>query len=411
MQTQNETWQHTIDYHLQDVTRRAREKLEKEQLDALVASSAENFYYLTGQPSMFLYTFRMSEAAFAIVFRDPAQKSILLMSEFEASGLPDVIPGFDIRTYPQWIDLDDPFGQQPGRFLGQRPDAPRPDAALAALAEALGSGGAAAGRIAAELSGMKPSSRAKLADSLPQAVWAEAQPLFTELRSIKTGFEIERLRESCTIAEAAIGEVLPKIGPGVTAAELAAAFRIAVYRRAIGFTERFTTISVGPDFAPASLFRTHPAAPGDTIKFDVGVDAQGYGSDIARTFTLGKPTDAAKRAYEALRPGHDRMLELAGPGVPMADLFKTGMEVIRRSGLPNYNRGHLGHSIGLALSTEEAPFVSGTEQTILKPDMVICLETPYYGYGVGAVMIEDMVLITHNGIERLNSLSRDLIVL
>ncbi|MFD1175101.1 M24 family metallopeptidase [Paenibacillus puldeungensis] len=411
MQITDDKLQYTIDYHLQDVARRAREKLEKEQLDALVASSAENFYYLTGQPSMFLYTFRMSEAAFAVVFRDPAKKSILLMSEFEASGLPDVIPGFDIRTYPQWIDLDDPFGLQPGRYLGERPDAPRPEAALVALAEALGSGGAAAGRIAAELSGMKPSSRAKLADSLPEAVWAEAQPLFTELRSIKTGFEIERLRESCAIAEAAIGEVLPKIGPGVTAAELAAAFHIAAYRRAIGFTERFTTISVGPDFAPASLFRTHPAAPGDTIKFDVGVDVQGYGSDIARTFTLGKPTDAAKRAYEALRPGHDRMLELAGPDVPMADIFKAGMEVIRRSGLPNYNRGHLGHSIGLALSTEEAPFVSGTEQTILKPGMVICLETPYYGYGVGAVMIEDMVLITDNGIERLNSLSRDLIAL
>jgi len=376
----------TLQEHLPDVAGRARDMLERNGYDALIASSPENVYYLSGQPSMFMYTFRMSEAAFAVVFRDPNRPSLLLMSEFEASELPDDIPGFSILTYPQWIDLDDPYGLKRDRFRGERPDAPRPDAALAALAEALQAGGLAGGgrTVAAELSGM---------------------------RARKTGFEIAQLRESCAISEAALREAAGLIAPGVTAAELAASFRIAVTRRRFGFSERFTTISVGPHFAPVTVYGPHRAAPGDIIKFDVGADVQGYGADIARTFALGEPADAAKRAYAALRPGHDRMLALAGPGVPMAEVFREGMEIIRRSGLPDYNRGHLGHSIGLALATEEAPFFSAAETAVLEPGMVVCIETPYYGYGVGAVMIEDMLLITENGNSRFNQLTRDLVIL
>lgn len=403
----------TLQEHLPDVAGRARDMLEREGYDALIASSPENVYYLSGQPSMFMYTFRMSEAAFTVVFRDPTRPSLLLMSEFEASGLPDDIPGFSILTYPQWIDLDDPYGLKRDRFRGERPDAPRPDAALAALAEALQAGGLAGGgrTVAAELSGMRAPSRAALAERLPRVQWAEAAPLFTRLRARKTGFEIAQLRESCAISEAALREAAGLIAPGVTAAELAASFRIAVTRRRFGFSERFITISVGPHFAPATVYGPHRAAPGDIIKFDVGADVRGYGADIARTFALGEPADAAKRAYAALRPGHDRMLALAGPGVPMAEVFREGMDVIRRSGLPDYNRGHLGHSIGLALATEEAPFFSAADTTVLEPGMVVCIETPYYGYGVGAVMIEDMLLITENGNERFNQLARDLVIL
>ncbi|MEF2967615.1 M24 family metallopeptidase [Paenibacillus sp. M1] len=402
----------TKEEHLLDVNGRAKDLLEREGLDALIASTAENVYYLSGQPSMFMYTFRMSEAAFAVVFRDPNRKSVLLMSEFEASGLPESIPGFDVVTYPQWIDLDDPFGMRKDLFRGERPDAPGPDAALAALVGVLQAGGLAGGaHIAAELGGMRGPARALLAERLPLARWADAAPLFTRLRARKTGFEIVRLRESCAISEEAIAEAVSAIAPGVTAAELAAAFRIAATRRCFGFSERFATISVGPAFAPASVYGPHRAAPGDIVKFDVGADVQGYGADIARTFALGEPGDAAKRAYAALRPGHDRMLELAGPGVPMAAVFAEGMEVIRRSGLPEYNRGHLGHSIGLSLATEEAPFFSAAETTVLEPGMLVCIETPYYGYGVGSVMIEDMLLITEHGNERLNKLTRDLVVL
>ncbi|RCX20550.1 Xaa-Pro aminopeptidase [Fontibacillus phaseoli] len=400
------------DNHLLNVADRAKDLLEREGLDALIASSAENVYYLSGQPSVFMYTFRMSEAAFAVVFRDPGRNSILIMSEFEASGLPEVIPGFDIVTYPQWIDLDDPFGMRKDLFTGERPDAPRPDAALAALAETLPASGLTAGAVvAAELGGMRGGTRALLAERLPLLRWAEAAPLFTALRARKTGFEIAQLRESCAISEEALSAAVQDIAAGVTAAELAAAFRIAATRRCFGFSERFATISVGPQFAPASVYSPHRAAPGDIIKFDVGADVQGYGADIARTFALGEPGDAAKRAYAALRPGHDRMLELVGPGVPMAAVFAEGMQVIRRSGLPDYNRGHLGHSIGLALATEEAPFFSAADTTVLEPNMVVCIETPYYGYGVGSVMIEDMLLITENGNERLNKLTRDLVVL
>src|SRR5690606_38304662 len=110
------------------------------------------------------------------------------------------------------------------------------------------------------------------------------------------------------------------------------------YRRALleneeGTESRFHMISVRPHFAPAHILDTAPAKLGDVIKFDVGADVNGYGSDIARTFVLGQPTDTVRTIYGALRAGHDRLLEIIRPGVMMQETFQDAMSVIRKSGL------------------------------------------------------------------------------
>ena len=82
---------------------------------------------------------------------------------------------------------------------------------------------------------------------------------------------------------------------------------------------------------------------------------------------------------------------------------------MRRNGLPHYNRGHLGHGVGLSLAIEESPLISPNETHLLEPGMVLSLQMPYYGYGVGAISIEDMILITDDGHEVLSTLSRELV--
>ncbi|MDO3676843.1 M24 family metallopeptidase [Paenibacillus ehimensis] len=397
--------------HLKNVAERARAIMEKENVEALVASSCENFYYLSGHPSTFMYTLRMSEVALAVMFRDPSRRTVIIMNEFEAAGVPADLPECELRTYPTWVDVDDPLGLRGAKYEGRRPVNHQVQEMFGLLGQVLAGHGIHSGRIAVELNSMRYPAVNALREAVPGLELTEAGAILTELRALKTPWEIAHLRKSCEYAEIGIAETIKGIRAGSSAAEIADAFRLALLTHADGSSSRFHMISVGAHFAPAHIFDTRPGQPGDLIKFDVGVDVAGYGSDIARTFVLGAPSDTVKRIYGALRAGHDRLLELIEPGMPMKQAFDEVMPLIRRSGLPNYNRGHLGHSAGLSLAAEEAPFLSPSEKTVFRPGMVICLETPYYGYGVGSIMIEDMVLVTDNGCERLNKLSRDLISL
>ncbi|WP_246315648.1 M24 family metallopeptidase [Paenibacillus foliorum] len=395
--------------HLKNLAERARLIMENEELDAIVASTCENFYYLSGHPSTFMYTLRMNEVALAVLFRDPSCKTILIMNEFEAAGVVSDLPQCEIRAYPTWVDVDDPLGLKGGQYQGKRPVSPQAEEMFGLLMQVLAEHGVTRGKVAVELSAMRHGSALSLKSAAGAVELMEAGAIFTELRAVKSPWEITQLRKGCAYAEAGITEAVRTIGVGSSAAEIVEAFRKGLMKRPDFSTARFHMISVGANFAPAHNFDTRPSEPGDVIKFDVGVDVAGYGSDIARTFVLGDPSDTVKRIYDALRIGHDRLLELIEPGVPMNSVFHEVMDVIRRSGLENYNRGHLGHSAGLSLAAEEAPFISPSETAVFRPGMVICLETPYYGYGIGSIMIEDMVLVTEHGCERLNELSRDLI--
>ncbi|WP_156389901.1 M24 family metallopeptidase [Paenibacillus sp. Root444D2] len=403
---------HIDQEHIKTISERARLIMENEQIDVLVSSSCENFYYLSSHQSAFMYTLRMSEVALAVLFRDPSRKTILIMNDFEAAGVTNDFPGYEVRTYPTWVDVDDPLGLIGDKFQGKRPVSPQAEEMFGVLGQVLAEYGVSHGKIAVELSSMRYPSVIALQQACPRvSELVEASPIFTKLRAIKTPWEIDQLRKACTYAEAGISAVICEIEVGISAAEIVEAFRKALMRHPDGSTARFHMVSVGANFAPAHVFDTRPSELGDLIKFDVGVDVAGYGSDIARTFVLGPPSDLAKRIYAALRAGHDRLLQIIEPGMPMKIAFEEGMKQIRSSGLSNYNRGHLGHSAGLSLAAEEAPFISPSEAEVFRPGMVICLETPYYGHGLGSIMIEDMVLVTDNGCERLNQLTTDLVSL
>ncbi|OCT16337.1 peptidase [Paenibacillus pectinilyticus] len=397
--------------HFNTIATRARAIMEQENLDAIVASTCENFYYLSGHPSTFMYTLRMSEVALAVMFRDPSRKTVIIMNDFEAAGVSSELTHCELRTYPTWVDVDDPLGLRGGKYEGKRPMAHQAVEMFGVLQATLAEFGVEKGRIGLEIDAMRFAAVQALRQVLQHAELLEANGIFNALRVIKTPWEIDQLRKACAYAEAGITHAIQGIREGSTAEDIVHAFRLGLMGQVMGSVPRFHMISVGAEFAPAHIFDTRPAVQGDVIKFDVGIDVNGYGSDIARTFVLGAPSDEVKRIYGALRAGHDNLLERIGPDMPMQQAFHEAMSVIRSSGLPNYNRGHLGHSAGLSLAAEEAPFIGPSEGTLFRPGMVVCLETPYYGYGIGAIMIEDMVLITENGCERLNTLSRDLISL
>src|SRR5690625_766835 len=396
--------------HLDIVTERARIKMEELNVDSLVALSAENYYYLAGFPSYFLYGRRQAGLAMAVMFRNPNKKTVLILNEFEAASLPkELMKRNEVRTYPIWVDVDDPYNIKGEKYQNKRPVSFQIDDIFKMLNSALLDGDVEKERIATELQIMQYPAWESLHKNTKNLEFVEAAELFQELRSIKTSWEINLLRRTAFLAEKGISESIKIAKTGITAADLGAKFKTTIMSDPDCISARLHIISIGGDFAPRRMLSTYQGEEGDIVKFDVGADIAGYGSDLARTFVLGQAKDEVKKIYNALRTGHDRLLEIVGPGIQMNKVFEEVMGVIKKSGLKSYNRGHLGHSVGMVI--EEPPFVSPSETTTFKPGMVVCLETPYYAYGVGAIMIENMLLITENGYEDFNKLSRDLISL
>lgn len=395
--------------HLNSVASRAREKMDELNVDALIALTAENYYYLAGFPSFFLYRRRQAGVSFAVHFRDPNKKTVLIINEFEAAGLPENFPNREIHTYPIWVDVDDPFNIRGSKFAEKRPVNFQIDDVFQKLSEVLSEGGVEKGKVATELKSMQYDARKSLNNHLSNVEFIEASSLFENLRSIKTKWEIDLLRSTANLAETGITESIKLIEPGITAAQLGSKFKRTILADPDCVNPRLNFISVGGDFAPRYALSTYKGKEGDVIKFDVGADIAGYGSDLARPFVIGQASDGVKKIYQSLRMGHDKILDMIGPGIKMSEVFNEAMSVIHQSGLTSYNRGHLGHSTGLTI--EEAPFVSPNEVSEFKPGMVVCFETPYYAYGIGSIMIEDMILITEDGYENFNKRSRDLIEL
>ena len=82
------------------------------------------------------------------------------------------------------------------------------------------------------------------------------------------------------------------------------------------------------------------------------------------------------------------------------------VETIRRSGLPDYRRHHVGHGIGLEMY--EAPLVEENSDALLEAGMVINVETPYYESGYGGFQVEDTIVVTETGEELLTHADRAL---
>jgi len=218
-------------------------------------------------------------------------------------------------------------------------------------------------------------------------------------RARKVPEEIRRLRVASRVsyeAMAYVKKTLEEGGP-IREDDLFYGMRDVIYHQRCQWN--YTSLSAGP-FSPDIYHQPceYWLQDGDVVRMDVGAVYQCYGSDVARCYFYGTPKTEDQRLYETLCEAQRRMVEAARPGVDIADLFDIGDSYIKSHGFPEYKRASLGHSVGVI--TEEQPFISPKSRgTILEPNMVFSIETPYYIKDKAGFNVEDIVLITDHSNE------------
>ncbi|CDZ46463.1 M24 family metallopeptidase [Neorhizobium galegae] len=404
---------------MSDIDRRHAERLMVQAgLDALVIFQPEAFRYAVGAPAGVATMWGRAGAAIALVPADASTGLAAIASDHAAGSIRKAAAEVDLRTHRIWIDMLDLSGaesveqvneayRRSGSF-GPRPETFDRSACFGLLGDLLNERGLDRARIGADLEFMPATDFEALKLALPTVTWTDGSDVLRRLRAVKTPHEIERLRRAAKAAEAGLVRMAAAVKPGARLTDLSGAWKAGAQAAAaeggFGLSGHWDFISVGADLSDMSAVVT----PGALIKADVGTLVDGYSSDGARTFTHGRSSPLSREIFKVLENAFAAGLDELRPGNTFGAVHAALLASMRKDGFAEYDRGHFGHSVGGSVGIEEWPFFSAGNPEIIQPNMVVALETPFYGQGIGALMIEDQFLVTETGAQCMNTLPRTL---
>jgi Xaa-Pro aminopeptidase len=149
---------------------------------------------------------------------------------------------------------------------------------------------------------------------------------------------------------------------------------------------------------------------GDPVLVDIGgTTAEGYCSDSTRMYALGAPPADFAAYYEVLHAAQLAGVAAVRPGVTAEDVDRAARDVIAGAGFGEHFVHRTGHGIGL--EEHEDPYIVAGNGEPLGPGMCFSVEPGIYLPGRHGARIEDIVVVTEGGVDRLNVIPTDLVVL
>lgn len=229
-----------------------------------------------------------------------------------------------------------------------------------------------------------------------------------QCRAVKSAAELAVIRRGAAILDEACEQVLTGVAPGMSERELALELEIFLRRRgALRPAFPFIVASGPRGSLPHGEATERKIAPGEMVTLDFGGIFDHYATDMTRTLALGEPDPDLAHVYEIVRRAQEEAVAAICPGRPCREVDAVARQVISEAGYGD-NFGHgVGH--GLGLQAHEIPTMGPRSEETLAEGMVVTVEPGIYLPGKGGVRIEDMVLVTAAGGERLTSSSRALL--
>jgi Xaa-Pro dipeptidase len=370
-------------------------------VEALIATTAPNVQYLT--------RYRRGGTIALLRRGDLARPTLIVGSGNLAYCLEDPSEAVEVRphgifyrSFAEGVEWN--AGEA---FIKRHHEASRPEATnWSVLAEALNEAGLQTASIATDGTADSLASLVKL---LPNLKVRSLPDLYKQLRMVKTPEEITRMFEAARITEHAVLTSVQSAFLGSTQRHLARVYNLTVATANATTRQDNASIDRGSTFGNVNT-------PGDVvqdgslIRYDVGVHYQGYASDYARCYQFRTPSDKVRRIQDALVVGLERALELVKPGAIASDLFHAAVKGVREAGLPDFQRTHCGHGLGIAGAGYEPPLIAAKDNMPLEAGMVLCVETPYTEMGFGGLQVEDMLVVTPDGYRLMTNSARGITV-
>lgn len=248
----------------------------------------------------------------------------------------------------------------------------------------------------------------------PGAEIVEADDLIEHMRWVKDEDEINVMRRGMYFNDFAIqaGREFVQSHGAVTEDQiLKAAADAAADKMGVELKE-VVGVGIDPPFGGLVPFGKRSAFPhavpskdrlkkGDALILSNTCQVGGYAVECERSFIVGKPSDYAKRLYDAMLAAHDTGVENLKEGAVAEEVDKKSLDQIRKAGFEKFLKHRTGHGIGL--DGHESPWIAAGDKTVLKQGMTFSCEPGVYDPEWGGVRHSDTVVVRKDKGEVLNS--------
>jgi len=242
----------------------------------------------------------------------------------------------------------------------------------------------------------------KLKTNLSDHSFVDASPLIWKLRMIKSKNELSKIKKIISIASNVFDELPKDLQIGQSEIEICNIMKKKLLDLGADHTLYMSCASGPGGYDQIICDPTEKKLQdGDVLIIDTGTTLDGYFCDFDRNFGFGKIADSAKIAYEILWLAAEAGMNSAKPGTNCADVSNAMLSILHKNGISSNSVGRMGHGLGLQMT--EPPSIMSNDNTVLEENMVIAIE-PCFEYAPGTMLVlEENILITSNGHERLTS--------
>ena len=346
---------------------KARRLMVENKIDAIYLEPGTSMFYYAG------VQWGRSERMFGMILPAKGEPAYVVPGFEEARARELIRFGKDVRTWQE----DESPGEKVAQVFRDR--------------------GISTGRI-----GIEENTRFFLFDGIrkaaPKMEYIDARPVTAGCRMIKSPAEIALLQHANEVTLAAIKATSATLREGMTQFEISA--NLSAAYKALGY-QGGGMVGLGEFSAfPHGSVNPQKLKTGDVVLIDSGTHADGYESDITRTWVFGKPTARQRQVWDWERKAQDAAFQAAQPGATCESVDAAARKVITDAGLgPDYKVPGLphrtGHGIGLD-GHEWTNFVRGNK-TKLAPGMCFSDEPMIAIYGEFGIRLEDCLYVTESG--------------
>jgi Xaa-Pro aminopeptidase len=219
-----------------------------------------------------------------------------------------------------------------------------------------------------------------------------------EFRQVKSVPELLKIREATKITVETLKFAKNLIVPGKKEIEVVGELERFIRYNAGTALSFSIIVASGPNSSfPHHLSSTRKIGKDETVVIDLGVEYQGYKSDLTRVFFSGKIKPLERKVYDIVLKAQAIALHTIKPDVAIRKVDAAARNYIAQRGYGS-NFGHsLGHGVGLEV--HEAPTICPKSDKILTKGMVFTVEPGIYLPGKFGIRIEDIVTVTHKTVE------------
>ena len=248
----------------------------------------------------------------------------------------------------------------------------------------------------------------RLRAALDPTELVEAGPTMSSLRRVKSPDEVARLRGAAAAADGVMGAVIGERLSGRTEAEVSRHIRELLLEAGHDAAD-FAIVASGPNSAsPHHEAGDRVIEVGDALVLDLGGTRAGYCSDTSRTAFVGDPAPEFAALHAVLREAQAAACEAVQPGVPCSEIDAVARRLIADAGYGDAFIHRTGHGIGM--ETHEEPYIVASNPDALQEGHAFSIEPGIYLRDRWGARIEDIVICTDSGGERLNTTSTELYI-